>query len=78
VGFRANTKVTFQNEGLNELPGVVVEPRSLFHAQLALRLKSGEISNAWLSRNTLSPLNEGSKQRRGRGEQAGARFRHRR
>ncbi len=38
VGFQSNTEVSFQNEGLNQMPGTMVEPRSLFDAQLALRL----------------------------------------
>jgi hypothetical protein len=38
VGFQADTDITFQHEGLNESPGVMVEPRSLFEAQLQLRL----------------------------------------
>jgi hypothetical protein len=39
VGFQADTKITFQNEGINESPGAAVEPRSLFEAQLVLRLQ---------------------------------------
>ncbi|MEL7146219.1 MAG: DUF4955 domain-containing protein, partial [Bacteroidota bacterium] len=39
VGFQANNGVSFQNEGLNQMEGVMVEPRSLFEAQLALRLQ---------------------------------------
>lgn len=39
IGFQPNNQVDFQNEGLNELPGQMVEPRSLFDAQLSLRLK---------------------------------------
>ncbi len=38
IGFQPNNQVDFQNEGLNELPGQMVEPRSLFDAQLDLRL----------------------------------------
>jgi Domain of unknown function (DUF4955)/Pectate lyase superfamily protein len=40
VGFQADRSITFENEGVNQLPGANVEPRSLFEAQLALRLKS--------------------------------------
>jgi hypothetical protein len=39
VGFQPDTNITFAHEGLNESPGKAVEPRSLFEAQLALRLK---------------------------------------
>lgn len=39
VGFRADKDIRFKNEGLNELPGKEVQPKSLFEAQLALRLK---------------------------------------
>lgn len=39
VGFRANKDIKFVNAGMNELPGVKVQPESLFEAQLALRLK---------------------------------------
>lgn len=40
VGFDADRKITFEDEGINQLPGKTVEPRSLFEAQLALRLRS--------------------------------------
>lgn len=39
AGFQSNTKVDFENEGVNESPGKRVKPGSLFEAQLALRLK---------------------------------------
>jgi hypothetical protein len=39
VGFQADTKITFRHEGLNESPDAMVEPRSLFAAQLDLRLQ---------------------------------------
>lgn len=39
VGFQADRKITFEDEGLNQLPGRAVKPRSLFEAQLELRLK---------------------------------------
>ena len=39
VGFTADRDIKFENEGKNELPGQTVEPRSLFEAQLELRLK---------------------------------------
>lgn len=39
VGFQADRGITFEDEGLNQLPGKMVEPRSLFQAQLDLRLK---------------------------------------
>lgn len=44
VGFRADSKVTFENEGLNVMPGRMVSPKSLFEAQLALRLYGRDIS----------------------------------
>jgi hypothetical protein len=40
AGFQSDTKITFENEGIDELRGVTVEPLSLFDAQLALRLKN--------------------------------------
>jgi hypothetical protein len=45
VGFRADRKITFENEGRNESPGKRVTPRSLFEAQLALRLKGAAPSS---------------------------------
>jgi hypothetical protein len=44
VGFRSNTKVDFENAGINESQGKAVEPVSLFEAQLALRLKNKELA----------------------------------
>lgn len=38
VGFRSNTKVDFENAGINQLQGQQVLPKSLFEAQLVLRL----------------------------------------
>ena len=38
VGFQSNNKVTFENAGINQLQGQMVEPKSLFEAQLKLRL----------------------------------------
>ncbi len=44
VGFQSDTDINFMNEGLNELEGQMVEPRSLFDAQLNLRLtKAAEL-----------------------------------
>jgi hypothetical protein len=40
IGFQADTKITFQNEGIDQLRGVRVEPVSLFEAQLQNRLKN--------------------------------------
>ncbi|MFY0606558.1 MAG: DUF4955 domain-containing protein [Cyclobacteriaceae bacterium] len=40
IGFQSNAEVGFQNEGLNQMPDTMVEPRSLFDAQLALRLEA--------------------------------------
>lgn len=39
VGFRSNKPVTFENAGINELQGKEVLPKSLFEAQLELRMK---------------------------------------
>jgi hypothetical protein len=39
VGFQSNTKVDFENAGINESQGKAVWPKSLFEAQLELRLK---------------------------------------
>jgi hypothetical protein len=39
VGFRSNTKVEFENAGINQSQGQAVWPNSLFEAQLQLRLK---------------------------------------
>ena len=39
VGFQADRNVSFENEGRNEMPGTMVAPRSLFEAQLELRLR---------------------------------------
>lgn len=38
VGFTADRKIQFKNEGRNDSPGKRVEPQSLFDAQLGLRL----------------------------------------
>lgn len=38
IGFQPDHKVTFKNEGIDQLRGVMVEPRSLFEAQLKYRL----------------------------------------
>lgn len=38
VGFQSDTKVTFENTGINEQPGEMVHPSSLFEAQLQYRL----------------------------------------
>jgi hypothetical protein len=42
IGFQSNQEVTFENEGLNEMAGTMVEPRSLFEAQLNLSLTADE------------------------------------
>jgi hypothetical protein len=46
VGFQPDRHVTFENEGLNQLPGVMAKPRSLFEAQLNLRLKNQAATGA--------------------------------
>ncbi|WP_316767739.1 DUF4955 domain-containing protein [Pedobacter frigiditerrae] len=43
VGFQSNRKVTFENVGLNQNQGKAVLPKSLFEAQLALRLTGKNI-----------------------------------
>jgi hypothetical protein len=40
VGFQSNKKVDFENAGINESQGTAVWPKSLFEAQLELRLKN--------------------------------------
>jgi hypothetical protein len=40
IGFQPDTKITFENEGVDELRGLKAEPQSLFEAQLKLRLKN--------------------------------------
>jgi hypothetical protein len=42
VGFRADQPITFENEGCNDHPSVEVQPKSLFEAQLALRLNADD------------------------------------
>nr|WP_295872824.1 DUF4955 domain-containing protein [uncultured Chitinophaga sp.] len=44
-GFQADSKVTVDHAGINELPGQYVAPASLFEAQLALRLYGKDITN---------------------------------
>ncbi|MBC9930945.1 DUF4955 domain-containing protein [Chitinophaga qingshengii] len=44
AGFQADSKVTVENAGINELPGQAVAPASLFEAQLALRLYGKDIT----------------------------------
>jgi hypothetical protein len=44
VGFQSNQKVTFENVGINESQGDEVLPRSLFEAQLQLRLTGKNIA----------------------------------
>ncbi|MFD1629392.1 DUF4955 domain-containing protein [Pseudopedobacter beijingensis] len=44
VGFQADTKVTFENEGMNVSFNKAVKPQSLFEAQLALRLTGKDIA----------------------------------
>ena len=40
IGFQPTNTVTMTGEGLNEMQGIEVEPKSLFEAQLALRLST--------------------------------------
>jgi hypothetical protein len=44
VGFQADQKVEFENTGINQLQGVAVEPKSLFEAQLQLRLEKKDVA----------------------------------
>jgi len=44
VGFQSDNKVTFENAGINQLQGVEVSPKSLFEAQLTLRLNGKDIA----------------------------------
>jgi hypothetical protein len=45
VGFRSDNKVVFENAGINESQGTAVKPRSLFEAQLLLRLKNKDMAS---------------------------------
>lgn len=45
VGFQSDTKVDFENEGINESQGKMVWPRSLFEAQLEWRLKKRDVAS---------------------------------
>lgn len=47
VGFQSDKKVVFENAGVNQLQGEMVLPKSLFEAQLALRLKGKNIAKAF-------------------------------
>lgn len=47
VGFQSDKKVTFENAGVNELQGEEVAPKSLFEAQLALRLKEKVVAKSF-------------------------------
>jgi len=47
VGFQSDKKVTFENAGVNQLQGEMVLPKSLFEAQLALRLQGKNIAKAF-------------------------------
>jgi len=55
AGFQSGVNVTFKNHGLNELQGQMVCPRSLFEAQLNLRLAGSQ--NIPPAINISSPLN---------------------
>lgn len=44
VGFQSDKKVTFENFGINESQGKEVLPKSLFEAQLALRLTGKDVA----------------------------------
>lgn len=43
-GFRSNTRVSFDNAGINQMQGKKVFPASLFEAQLALRLDNKDVN----------------------------------
>lgn len=49
IGFQANNDVTFMDEGLNQMEGQMVSPRSLFEAQLELRLAESGPEISWLT-----------------------------
>lgn len=55
IGFQPTNTVTMTGEGLNEMQGIEVEPKSLFEAQLALRLTPTSTDNS--SENTEQFLN---------------------
>lgn len=44
VGFQSDNKVSFQNAGINMMQGQMVQPKSLFEAQLRLRLSGTDIA----------------------------------
>ena len=44
VGFQSDKKVELQNTGVNQMQGEEVLPKSLFEAQLALRLKNKDVA----------------------------------
>ncbi len=45
AGFQSDTKVDFENAGINEAQGKTVWPESLFEAQLQLRLKGKNVAD---------------------------------
>lgn len=49
IGFQANNDITFMNEGMNQMEGQMVTPRSLFEAQLDLRLAESGPEISWLA-----------------------------
>ena len=49
IGFQPNNAVTFDNEGMNQMEGQMVSPRSLFEAQLELRLADSRPEIRWIS-----------------------------
>lgn len=49
IGFQPNNTVTLIDEGINQMEGKMVEPRSLFEAQLALRLAETGPDINWIS-----------------------------
>jgi len=46
VGFQSDNEVTFESAGINQMQGVAVGPKSLFEAQLSLRLTGKNVAIA--------------------------------
>lgn len=51
IGFQPNHSVSLINEGMNQMEGEMVNPRSLFEAQLALRLAETGPEIRWITPN---------------------------
>lgn len=54
IGFQPNYIVSLEGEGLDEMHGIEVKPKSLFEAQLALRLAAADTSTTSISESSIS------------------------